>query len=76
MRLSILRGLFLAAAVGVLGLAAANWWQPGLTLVSSGSGPAHQALAPSTALVGTRGHDQVEPDSLLVLFGLVQGMRS
>lgn len=76
MRLSVLRGLFLAAAVTVLGLAAASWLQPGLTLISSGSGPGQQPLASSTALAPTRVHDPVEPDSLLMLVGLVQGMRS
>lgn len=76
MRVPILRGLFLVAAGAVLGLAATHWWQPGLTLISSGAGSGQQALAASAALAATRGHDQAEPDGLLVLVGLVQGMRS
>jgi len=76
MKLPILRGLFLVAAGAVLGLAATNWWQPGLTLISSGAGPGQQSLAAGAALAATRGHDQSEPDGLLMLVGLVQGMRS
>ena len=74
MTLHLARGLFLAAACGVCTLAAVSWWEPGLTLVSSGDSPGYQPLAHGQVVTQhVRGN--ADPQGLLMLFGLVQGMR-
>lgn len=68
------RSLFLAAACSVLGLAASSWWQPGLTVVHRRAGD-YQPLE-RIAAHGLPARQAGDPQGLLVLFGLVQGMRS
>lgn len=75
MKLHLTRGLFLAAAVGVCTLAALSWWQPELTLISSGDGPGYQPLAHDHVLASQPGRGSADPQGLLMLFGLVRGMR-
>ncbi|SDR74472.1 hypothetical protein [Pseudomonas oryzae] len=74
MSTSIARSLFLAAACSVLGLAASNWWEPGLTVVHSRAAD-YQPLE-RIAAHGLQARQAGDPQGLLMLFGLVQGMRS
>ena len=71
---SIAWGAFLAAACSVLGLAAIRWWEPGLTVVHSRAGD-HQPLE-RIAAHGLHVRPAGDPQGLLMLFGLLQGMRS
>ncbi|MGW8462725.1 hypothetical protein [Pseudomonas sp. GL-B-19] len=72
MKLEIARGLFLIGALAVASLAVAAWEQPRTQVLSSVSGDAHcpipRAIKASTAA-------QPDHDLLLLMFGLVQGMR-
>jgi len=72
---SIIRGLFVAAAFGVATQAAVSWWEPGLTVVRS-SDLAHQPLLQSAASPAQQARRETDPQGLLMLFGLVHGMRS
>lgn len=71
----IVRGLFLAAAFGVAAQAAISWWEPGLTVIRS-SGMMHQPLAHNPLGATAHPSDQSDPQGLLMLFGLVQGVSS
>jgi hypothetical protein len=72
---SIIRGLFVAAAFGVVAQAAVSWWEPELTVIRS-SHLAHQPLAQSSPTEAQQARGPSDPQGLLMLFGLVQGMRS
>jgi hypothetical protein len=67
------RGVFLAAAIAVLAQAVDSWREPGLTVISSGSGN-YQPLAQGIPLA-LPARLPSDPQGVLVLFGLVQGMR-
>lgn len=71
----IVRGLFLAAAFGVAIQATVSWWEPGLKVIRS-SDLAQQPLAHSNPSEAQQARGPSDPQGLLVLFGLVQGMRS
>ncbi len=71
----IVRGLFLAAAFGVAAQAAISWWEPGLTVIRS-SGMTHQPLAHIPLGATAHPSGQSDPQGLLMLFGLVQGVSS
>ncbi|MNU04052.1 hypothetical protein D3C72_2483090 [compost metagenome] len=71
----VVRGLFLAATFGVATQAAVSWWEPGLTVIRS-SDLAHQPLAHSSPTEAQQARGQSDPQGLLVLFGLVQGVSS
>lgn len=76
MTLPMVRGLFLAAAIAVFTLAAVSWGQPGLSLVSSAAGQGYQPLRLSSEVGALRTHGHTDPQGLLMLYGLVQGMRN
>lgn len=70
---SIVRGVFLAAAFAVLAQAVSSWWEPGLTVIHGSGG--YQPLAP-VASAELRARLPSDPQGLLMLVGLVQGLRS
>ncbi|MNG42227.1 hypothetical protein D3C84_1319770 [compost metagenome] len=55
--------------------AAVSWWEPGLTVIRS-SDLAQQPLAHSNPSEAQQARGESDPHGLLMLFGLVQGMRS
>ena len=75
MALYIVRGLFLAVAFGVVVQAAISWWEPELTVIRS-SHLHQQPLAQSSPTDAQQARGTGDPHGLLMLFGLVQGMRS
>lgn len=70
----VMRGLFLAAALGVVAQAATSWWEPGLTVIRS-SELAQQPLAQSTPSERQQARRRGDPQGLLMLYKIVQGMR-
>ncbi|MCQ4346003.1 hypothetical protein NGA35_00875 [Pseudomonas stutzeri] len=71
---SVFRGLFMAAALGVVVQAAIGWLEPGLTVIRS-SELAHRPLAQSTPSAAQQARRESDPQGLLMLYQLVQGMR-
>lgn len=72
---SIIRGLFVAAAFGVATQAAISWWEPELTVIRS-SHLAQAPLAQNSPSEAQQTRGTSDPQGLLMLFGLVHGMRS
>ncbi len=70
----VVRGLFLVAAFGVVAQAAASWWNPGVTVIRS-SQLAQQPLAHSIPSERQRARSSTDPQGLLMLYQIVQGMR-
>lgn len=71
----IVRGLFLAVAFGVVVQAAISWWEPELTVIRS-SHLAQAPLAQNSPSEAQQARGTNDPQGLLMLFGLVHGMRS
>lgn len=71
----IVRSLFLAAAFGVVVQATISWWEPGVTVIRS-SDLAQTPLAHRGPDAAQRERRETDPQGLLMLYQLVQGMRS
>jgi hypothetical protein len=70
----IVRGLFMTAAFGVLVQAAIGWYEPPLQVIRS-SELAQQPLAQTTPSAAQQARRETDPQGLLILYQLVQGMR-
>jgi len=72
MKLEIARGLFLIGAFAVASLAMAAWEQPRTQVLSSVSSDAH---CPVPRTIKASVAAKPDNDLLLLMFGLVQGIR-
>jgi len=72
MKLEIARGLFLIGALAVASLAVAAWEQPRTQVLSSVS---NDAYCPVPRTIKASVAAQPDNDLLLLMFGLVQGIR-
>ena len=70
MRLEIIRGLFVVAALSVASIAAAAWHEPGTQVVSQSD----FGLEPLSPRARTSETVQPDQDLLLFMFSLSQGM--
>lgn len=71
----MVRGLFLALAFGVMAQAAVSWTEPGMRVIRS-SELAEQPLAHSSPNAALQARKDADPQGLLMLYQLLQGMRS
>lgn len=71
---SVFRGLFMATAFGVVAQAATSWLEPGLTVIRS-SELAQQPLAQGSMSAAQQTRRESDPQGLLMLYQVVQGMR-
>lgn len=71
----MVRSLFLVAAFAVVVQAVISWWEPGVSVIRS-SDLAQQPLAHRDPDAAQRERRETDPQGLLMLYQLVQGLRS